>query len=116
MVCATTSILQEAEDERALHRQLGGRLPPQPAEGRHLPVPGTTKAPKGKLRLLYEANPLAYIVEQAGRMATDGAGWTTRILDLKPTELHQRSKVARCTIGSKHPVPVPIMVEEAMTR
>jgi fructose-1,6-bisphosphatase I len=50
--------------------------------------PGTTKAPKGKLRLLYEANPLAFLVEQAGGKATDG---TTRILDLKPTELHQRT-------------------------
>ena len=49
--------------------------------------PGTTKAPKGKLRLLYEANPLAFIVEQAGGKATDGC---TRILDIKPTELHQR--------------------------
>ena len=39
------------------------------------------------MRLLYEANTLAMIVEQAGGMATDG---TTRILDLKPTELHQR--------------------------
>ena len=49
--------------------------------------PGTQKAPKGKLRLLYEANPLAMIVEQAGGKATDG---TTRILDITPTELHQR--------------------------
>lgn len=64
--------------------------------------PGTTKAPKGKLRLLYEANPLAFIVEQAGGMATDG---TTRILDLKPTELHQRCPLF---IGSRN------MVEAAM--
>jgi fructose-1,6-bisphosphatase I len=49
--------------------------------------PGTTAKPNGKLRLLYEANPLAMIMEQAGGSATDG---TTRILDLKPTELHQR--------------------------
>jgi fructose-1,6-bisphosphatase I len=64
--------------------------------------PGTTKAPNGKLRLLYEANPLAFLVEQAGGMATDG---TTRILDLKPTELHQRCPLF---IGSK------AMVEKAM--
>ncbi len=64
--------------------------------------PGTQKAPKGKLRLLYEANPLAFIVEQAGGMATDG---TPRILDLKPTELHQRCPLF---IGSK------AMVEQAM--
>ena len=64
--------------------------------------PATKKAPKGKLRLLYEANTLAMIVEQAGGMATDG---TTRILDLKPTELHQRCPLF---IGSKS------MVEKAM--
>jgi len=64
--------------------------------------PGTRKAPKGKLRLLYEANPLAFLVEQAGGLATDGS---TRILDLKPTELHQRTPLY---IGSRS------MVEEAM--
>jgi len=50
--------------------------------------PANTKSPKGKLRLLYECNPLAYIVEQAGGAATDGR---RRILDIEPTELHQRS-------------------------
>ncbi|MEC8677655.1 MAG: class 1 fructose-bisphosphatase [Candidatus Margulisiibacteriota bacterium] len=49
--------------------------------------PGTSKSPNGKLRLLYEANPLAFICEQAGGAATDGE---KRILDIKPTELHQR--------------------------
>lgn len=49
--------------------------------------PGTKKAPNGKLRLLYECNPLAFIAEQAGGKASDGK---TRILDIKPTELHQR--------------------------
>lgn len=43
--------------------------------------------PEGKLRLLCEASPLAFVVEQAGGMATNGV---TRILDLVPTELHQR--------------------------
>jgi fructose-1,6-bisphosphatase I len=43
--------------------------------------------PRGKLRLLYEANPLALIAEQAGGAALDGS---VRILDLKPTELHER--------------------------
>lgn len=43
--------------------------------------------PKAKLRLVYEANPLAFIVEQAGGKATSG---TQRILDIVPTELHQR--------------------------
>ncbi|MEW6277762.1 MAG: class 1 fructose-bisphosphatase [Candidatus Eremiobacterota bacterium] len=51
--------------------------------------------PRPKLRLLYEANPLAYIVEQAGGMATTG---TERILDIQPTALHQKVPLI---IGSK---------------
>jgi len=50
--------------------------------------PGTTDKPKGKLRLLYECNPFAFIVEKAGGKATDGY---RRILDIDPTELHQRT-------------------------
>jgi fructose-1,6-bisphosphatase I len=50
--------------------------------------PPTSKQPKGKLRLLYEANPLAFIAEQAGGIATDGS---TRILDIKPEGIHQRT-------------------------
>ena len=57
--------------------------------------PRNSRRPNGKLRLLYEANPLAFIVEQAGGAACDG---TTRILDIQPTELHQRSPLY---IGSK---------------
>ena len=49
--------------------------------------PATAKAPQGKLRLLYECNALAMIAEQAGGRATDGE---QRILDIEPTELHQR--------------------------
>lgn len=49
--------------------------------------PTSTSYPKGKLRLLYEGNPMAFLAEQAGGLATDG---TNRILDIKPTELHQR--------------------------
>lgn len=49
--------------------------------------PTGTKAPKGKLRLLYECNPMAFLIEQAGGKATDGY---TRILDIQPEELHQR--------------------------
>jgi fructose-1,6-bisphosphatase I len=52
----------------------------------------------GRLRLLYEANPMAMIVEQAGGAATDGK---TRILDLQPTGLHQRVAVV---LGSKNEV------------
>jgi len=49
--------------------------------------PGETDKPEGKLRLLYEANPLAMVVEQAGGKAGTG---TQRILDVEPTALHQR--------------------------
>ncbi len=50
--------------------------------------PANTKSPEGKLRLLYECNPLAFICEQAGGAAITGS---KRILDVLPTELHQRS-------------------------
>ena len=49
--------------------------------------PTSSKAPKGKLRLLYECNPIAYIIEQAGGKASDGY---QRIMEIQPTELHQR--------------------------
>ncbi|MBK8018901.1 MAG: class 1 fructose-bisphosphatase [Betaproteobacteria bacterium] len=52
----------------------------------------------GKLRLMYEANPMAFIVEQAGGAATDGA---TRILDIQPEKLHQRVAVF---LGSRNEV------------
>lgn len=50
--------------------------------------PTTSKSPKGKLRLLYECNPLAFIIEQAGGKATDGF---KRILELDLRSLHQRT-------------------------
>lgn len=49
--------------------------------------PSTTKSPKGKLRLLYECNPLAFIAEQAGGLASDGH---KRIMEIEPKKLHQR--------------------------
>ena len=52
----------------------------------------------GKLRLMYEANPMAFLVEQAGGAATNGR---ERILDLVPTRLHERVSVV---LGSKHEV------------
>ena len=52
----------------------------------------------GKLRLMYEANPMSFIVEQAGGMATDSVN---RIMDIQPTELHQRVGVV---LGSKNEV------------
>jgi len=49
--------------------------------------PTATNNPNGKLRLTYECNPMAFIAEQAGGKASDGF---TRILDIQPTDLHQR--------------------------
>ncbi|WP_434357119.1 class 1 fructose-bisphosphatase [Parasalinivibrio latis] len=49
--------------------------------------PSTAAYPSGKLRLLYECNPMAFLIEQAGGLASDGA---RRIMDIKPEELHQR--------------------------
>ncbi|MDC0231194.1 class 1 fructose-bisphosphatase [Aureispira] len=52
--------------------------------------PSTSSAPNGKLRLLYECNPLSFIIEQAGGRSTNG---TQRILELEATELHQRTPI-----------------------
>jgi fructose-1,6-bisphosphatase I len=60
--------------------------------------PRDAKNKEGRLRLMYEANPMAYIVEQAGGAATEGA---TRILDVQPKGLHQRVAVV---LGSKNEV------------
>jgi len=60
--------------------------------------PADKKSPNGKLRLLYEASPMAFLAEQAGGAATDGH---ERILDVEPRELHQRTPLV---IGSKRDV------------
>ena len=60
--------------------------------------PSATNYPNGKLRLLYEGNPMAFLAEQAGGVASDGYN---RILDIKPTTLHQRVPLF---IGSKEMV------------
>jgi fructose-1,6-bisphosphatase I len=65
--------------------------------------PATADRPDGKLRLMYEANPMAFLAEQAGGRATNGAH---RILDLEPTGLHQRTPLF---IGS------PSLVERVTT-
>jgi fructose-1,6-bisphosphatase I len=62
--------------------------------------PANTKSPQGKLRLLYECNPLAFICEQAGGAAIDGA---QRILDVQPSGLHQRTPFY---VGSKADVAI----------
>jgi fructose-1,6-bisphosphatase I len=53
--------------------------------------PPTKKAPNGKLRLMYEANPMAMLMEQAGGKALAAPG--QRILDVQPTDIHQRVPV-----------------------
>ena len=60
--------------------------------------PKDARHKEGRLRLMYEANPMAFIVEQAGGAATDGRG---RILDIAPSMLHQRVGVV---LGSKNEV------------
>lgn len=60
--------------------------------------PPTVKSPEGKLRLLYEANPMAFLVEQAGGTATDGR---ERVLDRQPISLHERTPLI---IGSPEEV------------
>jgi fructose-1,6-bisphosphatase I len=57
--------------------------------------PADTRAPQGKLRLLYEGAPLAFVVEQAGGSATDGC---RRVMEITPADLHQRVPLV---IGSK---------------
>jgi fructose-1,6-bisphosphatase I len=65
--------------------------------------PADKSNPKGKLRLQYECNPMAFLIEAAGGVASDGCG---RILDIQPTELHQRSPIF---IGSAN------LVEKALS-
>lgn len=65
--------------------------------------PGYSKAPQGKLRLLFECNPFALLVEQAGGAATDGKN---RILSKQITELHQRTPIF---IGSKQTVELLVV-------
>jgi len=60
--------------------------------------PADTKNTRGKLRLLYECSPMAFVAEQAGGSATDG---TRRILDIVPEDLHQRTPLV---IGSREDV------------
>jgi fructose-1,6-bisphosphatase I len=60
--------------------------------------PDSTKYPNGKLRLMYECNPLSFIIEQAGGLATDG---NQRIMNIEPTSLHECTPVY---IGSRQNV------------
>ena len=69
--------------------------------------PPTEKQPKGKLRLLYEANPLAWIAEQAGGKAISGQG---RVLEIQPETIHERTSLI---VGSRREVE---RLEEMLAR
>lgn len=66
--------------------------------------PANKKSPKGKLRLLYECNPMAFIIEQAGGMATTGS---TNVLDIQPVGIHQRVPIV---LGSPDDVQEYIVI------
>ena len=102
------------EDNKADGRPYGGRYVGTLVADAHRTLlkggifayPADKKSPEGKLRLLYEANPFAFIFEAAGGKASHGKG---RILDIQPTKLHQRTPLV---IGSPHDVT---LFEEFMT-
>jgi len=73
--------------------------------------PSTEKSPNGKLRLMYECNTMAFLAEQAGGAASTGS---ERVLDVKPTELHQRVPMF---VGSKNMVDLAVAMlnEEVAT-
>jgi len=82
---------QLEEDDRPYTSRYLGSLAPDihrnMIKGGIYLYPTSTKSPKGKLRLLYECNPMAFIVEQAGGKASDGF---SRIMEIVPTALHER--------------------------
>lgn len=69
-----------------------------PLKGGIYLYPSTASHPEGKLRLLYECNPMAFLAEQAGGKASDGK---ERILDIIPESLHQRRSFF---VGNNHMV------------
>ncbi len=83
--------------------------------------PTTAASPHGKLRLLYECNPMAFIIEQAGGIASDGKN---RILDVVPTSLHERISIfagspkmvrrAEAMMAEFSPVQRKILIEEKL--
>ncbi|MBU2525844.1 MAG: class 1 fructose-bisphosphatase [Bacteroidetes bacterium] len=82
---------QEVEDRPYTSRYIGSLVSDihrNMIKGGIYLYPQTAVSPQGKLRLLYECNPMAFIIEQAGGLATNGQ---QRILDIEPTALHQRT-------------------------
>jgi fructose-1,6-bisphosphatase I len=73
--------------------------------------PQTAKTPNGKLRLMYECNALAFIIEQAGGRATDG---TNRIMEIVPSELHQRCPLIIGSMEMVNKVEEMLVKEEAL--
>ena len=69
--------------------------------------PGDVKSPEGKLRLMYEANPLGYVAEQAGGAAYSA---TQRILDIQPERLHQRTPLV---LGNRAEVEQTVSIMSA---
>ncbi|RAV99107.1 class 1 fructose-bisphosphatase [Pseudochryseolinea flava] len=103
---SVTNYLQHCKDNKYTARYIGSLVADfhrNMLKGGIYIYPATAKDKNGKLRLMYECNALAFIAEQAGGLATDGF---QRILDIKPTELHQRTPFF---VGSKK------MVEKAMS-
>lgn len=98
---AVKKYLDECREKKFIARYIGSLVADfhrNMLKGGIFLYPGTHDHPHGKLRLMFEANPLAFIIEQAGGIATDGK---TPILDMEPTTIHQRTKLF---IGSEHMV------------
>ena len=96
------------EEDKATHRPYSSRYIGSMVADVHRTLlyggifmyPGDSRNPEGKLRLMYEANPMSFIVEQAGGKASNG---NIRILDVKPKVLHQRTPLF---IGSEEDVSI----------
>jgi fructose-1,6-bisphosphatase I len=99
---AVKNYIQDCKDKSMTARYIGSLVADfhrNMLKGGIYIYPATAKDKKGKLRLMYECNSLAFIAEQAGGLATDGKG--NRILEVEPKELHQKSPFF---VGSKQMV------------
>ncbi len=84
---------EEKEDRPYTYRYIGSMVSDfhrNMIKGGIYIYPTSSKAPNGKLRLLYECNPMAFLTEQAGGKATDGY---KRIMDIEPRKLHERAPI-----------------------